>query len=136
MLMDLRYFLEMVDVKHRYGANLQVYHEFWRRQNTTQNFFYWLDHGPGLNLDLSLCSREKLDRERIRYLSREERKAYLVEVDDEGLGLCGLREGRGGAGGDIGLFASSGEAVDVDLRLGKVFMGALVENAGIVGDGA
>jgi hypothetical protein len=84
MLMDLRYFLEMVDVKHRYGANLQVYHEFWRRQNTTQNFFYWLDHGPGLNLDLSLCSREKLDRERIRYLSREERKAYLVEIDDEG----------------------------------------------------
>lgn len=84
MLMDLRYFLEMVDVKHRYGANLQVYHEFWRRQNTTQNFFYWLDHGPGLHLDLSLCSREKLDRERIRYLSREERKAYLVEIDDEG----------------------------------------------------
>ena len=84
MMMDLRYFLEMVDVKHRYGANLQVYHEFWRGQNTTQNFFYWLDHGPGLNLDLSLCSREKLDRERIRYLSREERKAYLVEIDDEG----------------------------------------------------
>jgi hypothetical protein len=84
MLMDLRYFLEMVDVKHRYGANLQVYHEFWQRQNTTQNFFYWLDHGPGANLDLSLCSREKLDRERIRYLTREERKAYLVEIDEEG----------------------------------------------------
>jgi len=84
MLMDLRYFLEMVDVKHRYGANLQVYHEYWQRQNTTQNFFYWLDHGPGLDLDLSLCSREKLDREQIRYLSREERKAYLVEVDDDG----------------------------------------------------
>jgi hypothetical protein len=84
MLMDLRYFLEMVDVKHRYGANLQVYHEFWRRQDTTQNFFYWLDHGPGLNLDLSLCSREKLDRERIRYLTREERKAYLVEIDEDG----------------------------------------------------
>lgn len=28
MLMDLRYFLEMVDVKHRYGTNLQIYHEF------------------------------------------------------------------------------------------------------------
>lgn len=84
MLMDLRYFLEMVDAKHRYGANLQVYHEFWQRQNTTQNFFYWLDHGAGLHLDLSLCSREKLDRERIRYLSREERKAYLVEIDEDG----------------------------------------------------
>ena len=84
MLMDLRYFLEMVDSKHRYGANLQVYHEYWKRQDTTQNFFYWLDHGAGKHLDLSLCSREKLDREQIRYLSREERKDYLVEVDDEG----------------------------------------------------
>jgi hypothetical protein len=84
MLMDLRYFLEMVDSKHRYGANLQVYHEYWKRQDTTQNFFYWLDYGAGKHLDLSLCSREKLDREQIRYLSREERKDYLVEVDDEG----------------------------------------------------
>lgn len=84
MLMDLRYFLEMVDTKHRYGANLQIYHEYWQRQSTTQNFFYWLDHGPGRHLDLPLCNREKLDRERIRYLTREERKDYLVEVDDEG----------------------------------------------------
>ncbi|KAM0717707.1 hypothetical protein Q7P37_007559 [Cladosporium fusiforme] len=84
MLMDLRYFLEMVDAKHRYGANLQIYHESWQRQTTTQNFFYWLDHGPGRHLDLPLCSREKLDRERIRYLSREERKDYLVRIDDEG----------------------------------------------------
>lgn len=84
LLMDLRYFLEMVDSKHRYGANLQVYHEYWQRQQTTQNFFYWLDHGAGLHLNLSLCSREKLDRERIRYLSREERKDYLVEIDDDG----------------------------------------------------
>lgn len=84
MLMDLRYFLEMVDAKHRYGANLQVYHEFWQRQATTQNFFHWLDHGPGRHLDLPLCSREKLDREQIRYLSREERKDYLVRIDDDG----------------------------------------------------
>jgi hypothetical protein len=84
MMMDLRYFLEMVDAKHRYGANLQVYHEFWQRQNTSENFFFWLDHGAGLRVDLSLCSREKLDRERIRYLSREERKDYLVEIDEVG----------------------------------------------------
>jgi hypothetical protein len=84
MMMDLRYFLEMVDAKHRYGANLQEYHEFWQRQDTTENFFSWLDHGAGLHLDLSLCSREKLDRERIRYLSREERKDYFVEIDEEG----------------------------------------------------
>ena len=27
---------------------------------------------------------EKLDKERVRYLSREERMAYLVKVDDKG----------------------------------------------------
>lgn len=84
MLMDLRYFLEMVDVKHRYGTNLQVYHEDWQRSKTTQNFFTWLDHGGGKRLSLPGCSREALDRERIRYLSKEERKDYLVRVDDEG----------------------------------------------------
>jgi hypothetical protein len=85
MLMDLRYFLEMVDVKHRYGTNLQVYHEEWQREDTKQPFFEWLDHGPGRHMNLPGCSREKLDRERIRYLSKEERKDYLVRVDSEGL---------------------------------------------------
>lgn len=84
MLMDLRYFLEMVDQKHRYGANLQVYHEEWQRSGTTQNFFYWLDHGDGRQEDLAVCSREKLEKERIRYLSKEERRDYLVEIDSEG----------------------------------------------------
>lgn len=84
MLLDLRYFLEMVDQKHRYGANLQVYHEVWQNTGTTQNFFYWLDHGDGRHEDLSMCSREKLEKERIRYLSKEERQNYLVEIDSEG----------------------------------------------------
>ncbi|PPJ56142.1 hypothetical protein CBER1_02068 [Cercospora berteroae] len=85
MLLDLRYFLEMVDQKHRYGANLQVYHEEWQRRTTNENFFYWLDHGEGKVLDLKMCSREKLEKEKIRYLSKEERKQYLVRVDDCGL---------------------------------------------------
>ncbi|KAI7250996.1 hypothetical protein KC343_g8640 [Hortaea werneckii] len=84
MLMDLRYFLEMTDTQHRYGANLQVYHADWKRSQTKQNFFTWLDHGEGSDLDLAGCSREKLERERIRYLSREERRDYLVHVDTEG----------------------------------------------------
>jgi len=92
MLLDLRYFLEMVDQHHRYGANLQIYHEAWQRQDAKQNFFVWLDHGAGRHLDLPLCSREKLDRERIRYLSREERKDYLVQVDVEGR-LCWAKNG-------------------------------------------
>ena len=84
MLMDMRYFLEMVDQKHRYGANLLVYHEEWLRSNAGHNFFYWLDYGEGRYLDLPGCSREKLDRERIRYLSKDERLNYLTVVDDEG----------------------------------------------------
>ncbi|RMY63460.1 hypothetical protein D0863_10527 [Hortaea werneckii] len=84
MLMDLRYFLEMTDTQHRYGANLQVYHAEWKRSQTKQNFFLWLDHGEGSHLDLPGCSREKLERERIRYLSREERKDYLVRIDGDG----------------------------------------------------
>lgn len=84
MLMDSRYFLEMVDQKHRYGSNLKVYHEEWLRTNVQENFFYWLDHGAGRQLDLPGCSRAKLDREHIRYLSRDERMAYMVDIDDEG----------------------------------------------------
>lgn len=84
MLMDMRYFLEMVDQKHRYGANLLVYHEEWLRSKTDQNFFYWLERGDGRHISLPICNREKLERERIRYLSKDERKDYLVDVDDEG----------------------------------------------------
>lgn len=84
MLMDVRYFLEMVDSKHRYGSNLQVFHEEWLRSNSDRNFFHWLDHGEGRHLDLPGCAREKLDRERIRYLSKDERRDYLVQVDEEG----------------------------------------------------
>ena len=84
MMMDMRYFLEMVDQKHRYGANLLVYHEEWQRSQTDQNFFHWLDYGEGRHVDLPACSRAKLDKERIRYLSRDERMSYLVVVDDEG----------------------------------------------------
>jgi hypothetical protein len=84
MILDMRYFLEMVDQKHRYGANLLVYHEEWLRSKANQNFFYWLDFGEGKHLNLPGCSREKLDRERIRYLSKDERLNYLTVVDDDG----------------------------------------------------
>ena len=83
-VMGLQYFLEMVDLKHRYGSNLRAYHEEWKRSETTENFFYWLDYGEGKALDLTTCPRERLDRERVRYLSREERQYYLVNVDSQG----------------------------------------------------
>ncbi|KAK5632648.1 hypothetical protein RRF57_008362 [Xylaria bambusicola] len=82
--MGLQYFLEMVDLKHRYGSNLRTYHREWQRSDTNENFFYWLDYGAGKDLDLPTCPRERLDRECVRYLNREERQHYLVKVDNEG----------------------------------------------------
>jgi hypothetical protein len=91
-MMHLQYFLEMVDLKHRYGANLQVYHDVWKRSDTNENFFYWLDYGEGKDVDLEACPRERLEREQVRYLSREERQYYLVKVDEEGR-LCWAKNG-------------------------------------------
>lgn len=85
--MALQYFLEMVDQKHRYGSNLGIYHEVWKDSDTHDNFFHWLDHGEGKDLDIPACPRDRLERERVRYLSLEERQYYLVEIDEEGR-LC------------------------------------------------
>lgn len=83
-MMDLQYFLEMVDQKHRYGSSLRKYHAFWKTQETDQNFFYWLDHGEGVNVELEECSRARLEKEQVRYLSREERLQYMVKIDQDG----------------------------------------------------
>ncbi|KAF7554108.1 hypothetical protein G7046_g6914 [Stylonectria norvegica] len=91
-MMGLQYFLEMVDIKHRYGSNLRMYHEEWKRSDTNENFFYWLDSGEGRNIELDTCPRDRLEREQVRYLSREERLHYLVEVDSEGR-LCWAKNG-------------------------------------------
>jgi hypothetical protein len=90
--MGLSYFLEMVDLKHRYGSNLRIYHEEWKKADTNENFFYWLDHGEGRNIEIEACPRERLDRECVRYLSREERQHYLVKVDADGR-LCWAKNG-------------------------------------------
>lgn len=52
------------------------------RTRSNQNFFHWLDYGGGKQLSLPGCDRERLDRERIRYLSKDERRDYLVRVED------------------------------------------------------
>lgn len=91
-IMDLQYFLEMVDLKHRYGSNLRTYHEEWKKSDTTENFFYWLDYGEGRFVDCQGCPREQLDREQVRYLSKEERLDYLVKIDKEGR-LCWAKNG-------------------------------------------
>lgn len=91
-MMDLQYFLEMVDQKHRYGSNLRAYHEHWKKTDTHENFFYWLDEGEGRNFEHPTVSRERLDKEQVRYLSREERLHYLVTIDKEGR-LCWAKNG-------------------------------------------
>ncbi|KAJ6782178.1 hypothetical protein PWT90_03610 [Aphanocladium album] len=90
--MGIQYFLEMIDAKHRYGSNLRVYHEEWKRSNVQENFLYWLDYGSGRNVELEACPREQLEREQVRYLSREERQYYLVKVDADGR-LCWAKNG-------------------------------------------
>ncbi|KAJ8113107.1 hypothetical protein OPT61_g4689 [Boeremia exigua] len=91
-MMDLQYFLEMVDQKHRYGSNLRAYHDEWKKSETHENFFYWLDKGEGRNFEHPTVSRERLEKEQVRYLSREERLSYLVKIDKEGR-LCWAKNG-------------------------------------------
>ncbi|KAJ8584698.1 hypothetical protein M405DRAFT_866004 [Rhizopogon salebrosus TDB-379] len=43
-----------------------------------------LDRGAGKDISLDECSREQLDKERIIYLSSEQRMNYLVTIDDQG----------------------------------------------------
>ena len=90
--MDLQYFLEMVDTKHRYGSNLRAYHNEWKKADTNENFFYWLDKGEGKNIEVPTVSREQLEREQVRYLSREERQNYLVKINENGR-LCWAKNG-------------------------------------------
>jgi len=61
------------------------YHEYWKLQDTKENFFQWLDYSEGKKVNLKEVPRETLEREKVRYLSLEERQAYLVKVDE----VCG-----------------------------------------------
>ncbi|KAL9042118.1 MAG: hypothetical protein Q9180_000823 [Flavoplaca navasiana] len=81
-----------MSVEHRYGSHLRKYHAEWKKRSTRDNFVYWLDYGEGKEISLENCSREKLDSMKIRYLGREERVNYAVEVDPEGK-LCWKRNG-------------------------------------------
>ncbi|KAJ5729525.1 uncharacterized protein N7483_004033 [Penicillium malachiteum] len=84
-MIDLQYFLEMVDAKHRHGSNLRAYHTVWKNSPSNENFFYWLDHGEGKDLDLPHRPRQRLEKQEVRYLTPEERWNYMVKIDDDGL---------------------------------------------------
>ncbi|KAF9319643.1 hypothetical protein BG003_008599 [Podila horticola] len=76
------HWLEMSDRKHRYGSNLKPYHEHWLKEDTSENFFYWLDHGKGRTLSLESRPRDRLEDQRVTYLQEHERTQYAVEVID------------------------------------------------------
>lgn len=80
--MESAYWLEMVDRKHRYGSNLKPYHAAWSESDTKDNFFVWLDEGEGKDVDLPDCPRERLESERIEYLSADQRRNYIVDIKD------------------------------------------------------
>ncbi|KAJ7237921.1 hypothetical protein B0H12DRAFT_986286, partial [Mycena haematopus] len=46
------------------------YHRRWQQEDTTENFFRWLDKGGGKSLSLDECPREQLDKEASRSLSQ------------------------------------------------------------------
>ncbi|PPQ62769.1 hypothetical protein CVT24_000463 [Panaeolus cyanescens] len=60
------------------------YHKRWQEDDTRDNFFRWLDQGDGKDLSLDECPREQLEKERIAYLSAEQRLNYLVVIDEQG----------------------------------------------------
>ncbi|KAJ8520108.1 hypothetical protein ONZ45_g3000 [Pleurotus djamor] len=82
--LETQHWLELVDGKHRYGSNLKWYHQKWCQSDTSDNFFKWLDKGEGRTISLKECPREQLEKERITYLTAEQRLNYLVEIDSEG----------------------------------------------------
>ncbi|KAF4622929.1 hypothetical protein D9613_001720 [Agrocybe pediades] len=85
--LEAQHWLELIDGKHRYGSNLKVetwYHKKWQEEDTNENFFKWLDYGGGKDLSLDECPRERLDKERIIYLSAEQRLNYLVKIGEDG----------------------------------------------------
>lgn len=63
---------------------VQYYHKRWQEEDTRDNFFQWLDNGDGKDLSLNECPRERLEQEKIIYLSTEQRLNYLVKVGENG----------------------------------------------------
>ncbi|KIR97495.1 IQ domain-containing calmodulin-binding protein [Cryptococcus deuterogattii 2001/935-1] len=83
--LETQHWLEMIDGKQPTGSNMKYYFRKWKEADTSDNFFRWLDKGEGKDLDLEKLPRERLEKERITYLSAEERLNYLVKVDKDGL---------------------------------------------------
>ncbi|KAF2320190.1 hypothetical protein GH714_025184 [Hevea brasiliensis] len=71
-----QHWIEAIDPRHRYGHSLHIYYKEWCKTNSSQPFFYWLDIGDGIELDLKECPRSKLRQQCIKYLGPQEREHY------------------------------------------------------------
>ncbi|XP_074566657.1 IQ domain-containing protein IQM3-like [Curcuma longa] len=71
-----QHWIEAIDPRHRYGHNLHIYYEEWRKSEAGQPFFYWLDIGDGRDLDLKQCPRSFLRKQCVKYLGPQEREHY------------------------------------------------------------
>ncbi|XP_025886012.2 IQ domain-containing protein IQM6-like isoform X1 [Solanum lycopersicum] len=76
----IKTWLEAIDPRHRYGVNLNRYHDVWCNSGSLQPFFYWLDIGDGTEVVVEQCSRSDLQSQCIKYLGPKEREAYEVIV--------------------------------------------------------
>ena len=60
---DIGSWLELTDIKHRYGKNLMKYYRYWLMyEKEDDDFFKWLDEGGGLHRDLPWCRRKSSSR--------------------------------------------------------------------------
>ncbi|CAG8501879.1 26781_t:CDS:2 [Racocetra persica] len=82
LILDTEHWLEICDLKHRYGANLKIYHDYWLQTESNENFFVWLDEGGGKDLDLRARPRSQLEKEKVKYLSKTERADFEVKFKD------------------------------------------------------
>ncbi|KAF3653991.1 putative heme-binding-like protein, chloroplastic-like isoform X1 [Capsicum annuum] len=71
-----QHWIEAIDPRHRYGHNLHVYYEEWRKSDAGQPFFFWLDLGDGKKVDLKECSRSKLQKQSIKYLGPKKKGIF------------------------------------------------------------
>ncbi|KAH6773406.1 hypothetical protein C2S51_011810 [Perilla frutescens var. frutescens] len=81
-ILAAKHWLEAIDPLHRYGRNLNLYHDAWLNSPSSESFFYWLDIGDGKHFDLKECPRAELEEQRVRYLGLKEREAYEVMVEN------------------------------------------------------
>jgi len=125
---------EAIDPKHRYGCHLSHYWEVWSQSNTTEDFFSWLDHGEGQDVDIPRHSRNMLEQCQVLYCSPSERQRYATCFNSTGelvYKLSGNRVGDG-AEGETLMFVL---APDLTIYVGAKIKGAF-HHSSFLGGGA